>query len=391
MKQIRRFSVQVSEEALEDLFCRLENIRWPDELDVDPWSQGTDKTYLVELTRFWRDEFDWREVESELANFDHYLCDIDGLDTHFIHQRSPHPNATPLLLTHGWPGSIMEFLDVIPRLTHPERFGRDPSVVFHVVCPSLPGFGWSQASTQSGMNARSIALRHASLMATLGYEEYVAQGGDWGSVITRQLALVDPQHCKAIHLNMIPLVPDEQMLSSIPKLSVKEQTALGRSNQIHEEGMGYFHIQSTRPQTLSYGLADSPIGLAAWITEKFHGWSDCEGDIETVISRQRLLGNITLYWLTNTIASSIRLYKDEADNPSASGYVAVPTGAAIYPQEIVFTPRSWAEKAHNLVYWSEKEKGGHFAALEQPAIFSDDLRDFVTSVLPTLGQSNWKN
>lgn len=376
MTNITPFTISIDQSEIDQLNDRLDKTRLPVDTPSAPWEYGTDRTYIQKLLSYWKEDFDWKRTEEALNTLDHFLVDIDGLTTHFIHQRSSHPNAKPLIITHGWPGSIIEFMGVIEKLTQPEKWGGTADDAFHVVCPSLPGFAWSESPASSGMNARKIAERHATLMSLLGYENYFAQGGDWGAVITRQLALVAPQNCAGILLNWVPMFPTEEMMATFAELSASEQQGLMKSNAFRETGMAYYEVQSAQPQTLSYGLTDSPIGLAAWLVEKFHSWSDCGGDIENAISMDALLTNITLYWFTSSIATSMRIYREEALSPSPTSYVETPTGVAWYPEEIVYIPRKWAEAEYNIVNWHEHSKGGHFAAMEQPKEFVEDLRRF---------------
>jgi len=380
MSAVRPFRCAVPDAAIADLHARLDHTRWPDQPDGLGWSHGVDRNMLQELVRYWRHQFDWRGAEAGLNRFDQFMLEIDGLDIHFIHQRSSHARATPLLLCHGWPGSIVEFLDVIPRLTQPERFGGGPEDAFHVVCPSLPGYAFSPAPTARGFNIRDIAQRHAALMAALGYTAYIAQGGDWGAGITRQQAMVDPAHCRAIHLNLVNLGAPGDIEDPLSLVTPEEHERLDRMARHQREGTGYYAIQSTKPQTLAYALQDSPVGLCAWLTEKFHDWSDGDGDLRRVIGWDRLLTNIALYWFSGCIASSVRLYRDNA-LAMATGVVrhapiAIPVGVAVYPREIYHAPRAWVERALPLVHWFVAERGGHFAALEQPQIFAQDLWRF---------------
>lgn len=372
MNKIRPFSIDVPETDITDLRSRIRQTRWPDEVNDSDWSYGTDKHYLAKLTEYWLKEYDWYPHQARINQFNQYLLNIDGLDCHFIHQRSSNKNAMPIIITHGWPGSIVEFLKVIEPLTEPQNFGGSEQDAFHVICPSLPGYGYSEAAKEPGMDTRQIAARHAKLMAALGYDKYLAQGGDWGSMVTRHIADLDPQHCVAFHLNMVIAAPAE---TAVP-ISEAEHAALNETNRIMKEGMGYFKIQATRPQTLAYALTDSPVGLAAWITEKFRAWSDCDGEIRNCISWDDLLTNISLYWFSNTIGSSIRLYCEDRRQAAAFGKPLQAMGAAIYPKEIVRPPRSWVEHSYNLVHWFKPEQGGHFAAMEQPELFYRDLWAF---------------
>lgn len=370
------FRIEVGDDAIEDLKSRLLNARWPDQVNDEDWSYGTELNYLRELADYWVNEYDWRQHEARLNAFDQFLLNIDGLETHFIHQRSPHENATPLLITHGWPGSIVEFLHVIPRLTAPEKFGGRPEDAFHVVAPSLPGYGFSAAAREPGMNTRAIARRQIELMELLGYSHYVAQGGDWGAMVTRHVADLDPQHCLGIHLNLVLAGPPADADDPMAGLSEKEKARLERNRLFTEDGMGYFRIQSTRPQTLGYALNDSPLGLCAWVAEKFHAWTDCDGEIRNAVSWDDLLTNISLYWFSGSITSSARLYLEDTRYNESPERIDIPTGAAIFPKELFAPPRAWVESSYNLVHWFEAERGGHFAALEQPEVFAKDLWEF---------------
>ena len=392
MNKPRQFQIHVAQSEIAALRERLLSVRWPDEVNDEVWSYGMRRAYLQELVSYWRDTFDWPQREASINELDQFLIDIDGLDLHFIHQRSTHKDATALLLTHGWPGSIVEFLEVIPRLTDPERFGGSAQDAFHVVCPSLPGYGYSAAAHVPGMHPGKIAARHAKLMASLGYDKYIAQGGDWGSIITQRLAQMDASHCRAIHLNFLPPIPPANLGHSMHDLSEREIEWI-RANEVYERtGKGYMHIQRTRPQTLAYALSDSPVGLCAWIAEKFHFWADVERggsrDIRNAISWDQLLTNVSLYYFTGTIGSSIRLYREFIEalarhDMEPSAYLSTPTGIAVYPGEVPKCPRSWAEKTCNLVHWFEAERGGHFAAMEQPQIFVEDLWNFHKRILLT--------
>jgi microsomal epoxide hydrolase len=392
MGPVRPFRVAVPDSAIDDLHARLDQARWPDQVGNEDWRDGAEKSYLRELVHHWRHRFDWRGAEASLNRYDQFLLDIDGLDTHFIHQRSPHAQATPIIITHGWPGSVVEFLDLIPRLTEPERYGGRAEDAFHVVCPSLPGFGYSPPSPRPGMHVRAIAQRHQQLMQLLGYRHYIAQGGDWGAAVTRSMPAVAPAQCRAVHLNYVSADPPEGVADPMAGLSDAERHAMARFQALRADGFGYYHIQSTRPQSLAYGLNDSPLGLCAWIAEKFHAWADCGGELRNVIGWDALLTNISLYWFSGTIGSSVRLYREHARaaasgaEPSFSG-VAVPCGAAIYPGEMWRPPKAWVERQYNLVHWYEAERGGHFAAMEQPDLFARDLWRFKQSVAPHLNNS----
>jgi pimeloyl-ACP methyl ester carboxylesterase len=372
------FSYHAPQSALDDLRQRLAQARWPEREPVADWSQGVPLERLRALADYWRTGYDWRRCEATLNGFDQYRTEIDGVDIHFIHVRSPQANALPILITHGWPGSVIEFFEVIPRLTDPSAHGGEAQDAFHVVAPSLPGFGFSGKPAETGWNAERIATAWAELMARLGYGRYVAQGGDWGSVVTTEMARRQSAGLAAIHLNMPFVIPDP-----IPTegLTAEEQRALDRYQRFLSDGFGYFHLQATRPQTIGYALTDSPVGQAAWIYEKFHAWTDHDGDPEDALTRDEMLDVITLYWLTGTAASSARMYLENANVVGAPPVIEMPVGCSIFPREIVPAPRSWAERVYpNLIYWNELDRGGHFAAFEEPALFAQELRDCFRSL-----------
>jgi epoxide hydrolase len=375
VSEITPFRIEVPDEVLDDLEDRLGRTRWPDQIPGTGWDYGTDRTYLQELCTYWRDEYDWRTHEARLNAFDQFVTEIDGQRIHFLHARSPEEGAMPLLLSHGWPGSVVEFLHVIDPLRDPAAHGGDPADAFHVVAPSLPGYCWSGPTTERGWNPSRIAGAFAELMARLGYERYVAQGGDWGSMISTRIGLQDPEHVAGIHLNMLIAVPGPD-----DELTEEEQQAMAHTMTIMSDGAGYQQIQGTRPQTLAYGLHDSPAGLAGWIAEKFHAWTDNDGTIESAVSRDDLLTNITAYWVTGTIGSSTRLYYEAQHSGQfglAGADVEVPTGAAVFPGEILLPSRRFAERTFNVVHWSTFDRGGHFAALEEPDLLVQDIREFV--------------
>ena len=369
---IRPFTIDIDQSVLADLRARLVGARWPDAEVVDDWSQGTPLGYLREVCAYWADpeRYRWRDREAALNRFDQFVTTVDGLDVHFIHQRSPHDEALPLVMTHGWPGSIVEFHKVIEPLADPTRFGGSADDAFHVIAPSLPGFAFSGKPTEPGWGVEKIAALWTRLMDRLGYERYVAQGGDWGSAVTSALAARDPSHCTAIHLTLV--------MSARPSgepTTPEEHHALARIKHYVDWDSGYSTQQKTRPQTVGYGLHDSPVGQAAWILEKFWAWTDCDGHPENVLTRDELLDNIMLYWVTGSATSSARLYW-ESFGRTERPTVAVPTGFAVYPAEIVPPVRSWVEARYpNVVHWTEHDRGGHFAAFEVPETFVDDVRD----------------
>ncbi|MFA9503737.1 epoxide hydrolase family protein [Natrinema sp. H-ect1] len=375
---IRSFEVSVDPDEIDDLRTRLERTRWPDQLPETGWADGTDREFLRDLCAYWRAEFDWAAFEDRCNEFDQYVTTIDGQRLHFYHVRSPEPDATPLVLSHGWPGSVTEFLDVLGPLTDPAAHGGDPADAFHVVAPSLPGFGFSGPTAEQGYDVPRIADAVADLMARLGYDRYVAQGGDWGALIAALLGANYPDRVDAIHTNMLFLHPssleadDPTALLDEQGLADYRETAAFRETET-----AYHEIQATKPQSLAYGLTDSPAGLAGWIVEKFRAWSDCDGDLESWIDRDRLLDNLSVYWLTGTIGSSMRLYAETDVGAATPESVDVPTGHARYPAEVYKTPRGWAEAVYDVEYWSEQPEGGHFAAMEVPELFVEDLRAFA--------------
>lgn len=369
MADIRPFRIAVPDEELVDLRDRLSRTRWPDRECVTDWSQGIPLDYVRELAAHWADEYDWRAREARLNAFDQFVTEIDGVDIHFIHQRSSNPDASPLLITHGWPGSIVEFARVIGPLN------RD----FHVVCPTLPGFGFSGKPTAAGWTVERIALAWDSLMKRLGYDRYGAQGGDWGAAVTTQIGRNGSSGlagCAAIHINMPIAAP----VGPLSDPSPDEREAVATMNHYQRWEAGYSKQQSTRPQTLGYGLADSPVGQLAWIVEKLYAWSDCDGHPENIFSRDEMLDDVMMYWATNSGASSARLYWESFGAFTGGGKVEVPTGVARFPKEIIKAPRSWCEAAYNVTHWTDMPRGGHFAAFEQPELFIEDVRAFFASV-----------
>jgi pimeloyl-ACP methyl ester carboxylesterase len=367
---IRPFTIAVPDELLDDLRSRLHNTRWPEAELVDDWSQGTPLAYVQDICSYWADEYDWRAREAGLNRFDQFVTEIDGIDIHFVHQRSPHPEATPLLLTHGWPGSIVEFHKVIEPLTNPTEHGGEAADAFHVVAPSLPGYGFSGKPTVTGWGVDKIARAFATLMARLGHDRYVAQGGDWGAGITTAIGALDPEHCAAIHVTLAMGVrPNIE-----GDLSPQAKHSLERIQFYRDWDSGYSKQQATRPQTLGYGLVDSPSGQAAWILEKFWAWTDNDGHPEDVLGRDELLDNIMLYWINGNGASSGRLYW-ESFGRGTRHTVSVPTGFAVFPKEVFPPVREWVEESYvNIVHWAEYDTGGHFAAFEVPDIYVEEIR-----------------
>ena len=370
MTDIRPFQIDIPASALADLKLRLELTRFPERETPADWTQGVPLAYMQEIRDYWTNDYDWRRAEARINALPQFKTTIDGLDIHFIHARSPNPDARPLIMTHGWPGSIVEFLKVIGPLCDPASHGGDPADAFHVVCPSLPGYGFSDKPTTPGWGIEKIADTWATLMARLGYEHYFAQGGDWGSAVTSALGVRDSAHCRAIHITLVAALPDP-----LDNLTELEQRALAGMQHYQDWDSGYSKQQSTRPQTLGYALADSPLGQAAWIIEKFWAWTDCEGHPENALTLDEMLDNIMLYWLTGSAASSARLYW-ESFRSMGLGEVDIPTGCSIFPKEIFICSRRWAANRYkNIIYWNELDKGGHFAAFEQPEIFVDEVRN----------------
>ena len=369
--EVTPFRIDTPESDLDDLRERLRRTRWPEAETVDDWSQGIPLAYVQELTGYWADRFDWRSTEALLNRLPQFRTDIDGLAIHFIHARSPHPDALPLIITHGWPGSVVEFLKVIGPLTDPPAHGGDAADAFHVVCPSLPGFGFSDKPSRTGWSTDHIARAWAQLMGRLGYRRYGAQGGDWGAAVTANLGQQDTEHLAGIHLNM-PIAGADK--STFGDLTERERAALADMKDHSTWGTGYSKQQSTRPQTIGYGLVDSPTAQCAWIVEKFWAWTDCDGHPENVLTRDELLDNVMLYCLPGTGASSARLYWESFVRTNVDP-VAVPTGVSIFPKEIFRPSRRWVERRFtDIRYWNEVDRGGHFAAFEQPVAFVDEVR-----------------
>ena len=377
MSEIRKFQLEVTDAVLDDLKKRLSMTRWPNKETPEDWSQGIPLGYMKELCDYWQHEYDWRAREERLNRFPQFITEIDGVDIHFIHLPSVHQNAQPLIITHGWPGSVVEFHKVIEPLADPTAHGGNTEDAFHVVVPSLPGYGFSGKPEVTGWGIEKIADIWGELMARLGYDHYFAQGGDWGAMVTTHIGLQDKEHCDAIHLNMPVVIPDPNTMA---ELTPSEQASLMSMKFYQDWDSGYSKQQSTRPQTVGYGLVDSPSGQAAWIIEKFYQWTDCNGHPENAISRDELLDNVMMYWLSKSAASSARLYWESFKNPPQDE-VDIPTGCSIFPKEIVRPSERWIRKRFtNLKYYNELEKGGHFAAFEQPEIFLQEIRTYFRSL-----------
>ncbi len=375
---IDSFSLPYSQIAVDDLRSRLARIRWPDEMQGSTWQYGIDLGYMRELCSYWKDQFDWKAQLEKLSALQHYRAVVDGVGIHFIHERGRGASPMPIVLTHGWPGSFFEMLRIIPMLTHPSSYGGDPADSFDVVVPSLPGFGFSDRPVKPGMNTWRIADLWAGLMTELGYERFGAQGGDFGTSVSTIVGLRHPQRAIGIHLNYIPgsyrpyLGPGEE-------LTQVERRSLEDTDRWYVDFGAYAHLQRNTPLTAAYGLNDSPAALAAWIVEKFRDWSDCDGDLERRFSKDELLSNVTLYWMTETIYSSCRLYYESKLAPLQFKFgekVEVPCGIAHFPKEAPFPPRIWIERGYNVQHWTEIQRGAHFAAAEEPELLARDIADF---------------
>jgi pimeloyl-ACP methyl ester carboxylesterase len=378
------FRIETPQDRLDDLRERLARTRWAEAETVADWSQGVPLSYLRELCGYWADGYDWRATEQRLNRLPQFRAELDGLGIHFLHVRSPHPEALPLVLTHGWPGSIVEFLKVIGPLTDPTSHGGEAADAFHLVCPSLPGYGFSDKPAKPGWGVKRIAGAWVELMVRLGYARYGAQGGDWGTSISASIGQQDPEHVAGIHL-MPPLAPPDP--ATFDDLTERERAALASLEHAAEWDSGYSKEQATRPQTIGYALVDSPVALCAWIVEKLWAWTDCDGRLENVLSRDEVLDNVMLYWLPGTGASAARLYWESIRqvnqwiSGTATDTVVVPTGCSIFPRELQRPSQRWAAKRFpDIRYWNEPDKGGHFAAFEQPELFVEELRAFFRLV-----------
>ena len=374
MSAIEPFHLDIPESALIDLKQRLANTRWPEKELVDDWSQGAPLSKVQELCRYWAEDYDWRRCETRLNALGQFKTTIDGLGIHFLHVRSPVETARPLLMTHGWPGSVIEFMEVIEPLTDPQAHGGKAEDAFHLVIPSLPGFGFSDKPTSTGWGILKIAESWIELMKRLGYDEFVAQGGDWGSAVTTAIAVINPPECKAIHVNMPLVFPTPEDLTD--DLTDAEKACLGSMQFYNDHDSGYAKQQGTRPQTLGYGLPDSPAGQAAWIYEKYHAWTDNDGTPESALSMDAMLDNIMFYWLPANATSSGRLYWESGASTFSSQEVSMPIGVSIFPRELFRPSRRWADKhLKDIIHWNELDKGGHFAAFEQPETFVQEIRN----------------
>ena len=372
------FTINVPDNVLEDLQKRLELTRWPDEIPGSSWDYGTNLDYLKELVTYWQNGYDWKAQERKLNELKHFTSEVKGLNIHFVHEKSENPNAMPIVITHGWPSTFFEMHKIIPRLTDPASYGGDPSDSFDVIAPSLPGYGFSEASKTPGMDVESVANIWDQLITKqLGYPKYAVHGGDIGAGVTARLGHRHYKNIHGIHLTSVTR-PTPYLGENTEPLTEAEKTHLEqRLNWERDEG-AYGHMHRTKPQTLSYGLNDSPVGLAGWIVEKYRSWSDCGGDIESTYTKDDLLTNIMIYWTTNTIGSAVRMYRENnVEWTMAQGeQISVPTGVAIFPYDLSTPPQEWAARSYNLKRWTEMKKGGHFAALEQPELLVEDIRAF---------------
>ncbi|MFF3247224.1 epoxide hydrolase family protein [Streptomyces sp. NPDC002870] len=392
-ERIHPFRVDIPQGDLDDLRERLARTRWPDELPGVGWAYGIPRDYLKELARYWRHEYDWRAAETRLNDWPQFTTTIDGAHLHFAHIRSPEPDATPLIMTHGWPGSIVEFAAVAGPLSDPRAHGGDPADAFHLVLPSIPGFGLSGPTRETGWEYRRVAAAFAELMRRLGYRRYGTQGGDWGSAVSRELGRTCPDQVIGVHLNLLPgsAAAEEPSAAELAGLSPAERertlASWERSRRWRRDSQGYADIQATRPQTLAYGLTDSPVGQLAWIAEKFKEWTDAPDRPEDAVDRDLLLTNVMLYWLTGTAGSSARIYYERAHadywgappEPSTA-----PTALAVFPHENFIPLRHIAERTNTIVRWTEFDRGGHFPAMEEPDLLVADVRGFFRALRATV-------
>ena len=375
------FTVDVPDAVLDDLQRRLDRARFPGELDGAGWSYGTDLAYLRQLVEYWRDGYDWRAQERILNEFPQFTMNVDGLDVHFIHRRSPEPDALPIMLIHGWPGTFFEFWKTVDRLADPVSHGGNAEDAFHVVVPSLPGYGFSERPRRMGHSRRRTARMFMEVMARLGYDRYGVQAGDVGASVAHNMAVYDADHVAGLHLNSCGGAPPDPDNPNAGLTAAELERMRERRAYFSDQERGYQRIQATRPQTLGYGLNDSPVGLAAWIVEKYRTWCDCGGDPEAIFTKDELLTTVMIYWVTETATSAARYYFEGQHIPEPpyvppTDRVEVPTGCTVFPGELGFSPRSWAETRYNVQRFTYMERGGHFAALEQPELFSEELRAF---------------
>lgn len=379
------FRLAVPEADLADLRERLARTRWPDAGPDETWASGVPLDVLRPLAAHWQDGFDWRAEEARLNAFPQLTTTLDGERVHLVHARSPEPGALPLLLTHGWPGSVLEMLDVLGPLTDPRAYGGDPADAFHVVAPSIPGYPFSGPLRGSGWDPARVARAWVTLMGRLGYDRYGTQGGDWGSYVSREVGVAAPENVVGVHLNMLYQRPTADEVAALGPLAPDEEERFEQVRRFQRDGAGYSHLQSTRPQTLAYALTDSPVGQLAWVVEKFHEWTDLTsgGLLADPVDRDRVLADVSAYWFTRTAGSSAQLYRAAARAGRTLRPLAVPTGVAVFPHDIVRPVRRLAERSDHLVHWTEMPRGGHFAAMEEPGLLVDDVRAFFRGLRPT--------
>ena len=375
---VQPFRISVSDDVLDDMRRRIANTRWPDEIPNSDWDYGSNMAYVRELADYWANGFDWRAQEAALNEFAHFRADVNGMGVHFIHERGKGPNPIPIVLTHGWPSTFFEMYKIIGPLADPAAYGGDPADAFDVVVPSMPSYGFSDRTTERGWSFSRVGDLWTALMTdTLGYDKFAAHGGDWGAGVTARLGYAHADKLIGIHVTAASGMP--YLGEGSPPLTAAEQAFIDARAHWREYEGAYGHIQGTKPQTLSYGLMDSPVGLAAWIVEKFRAWSDCDGDVESVYTKDELLTNITIYWATQTISSSVRIYYESQRDPlnlAQGEIIAAPTAVTVFPKDISYPPREWAERMFNLQQWTEMPDGGHFAALEKPTQLVDNIRAF---------------
>ena len=374
---ISEFKCFIEQRAIDDLRARVKQCRWTDEIKDSGWEYGASLSYMKELAEYWVNEFDWRKTENEINGYPNYIAEIDGINVHFLHIKGKGKTSVPMIITHGWPGSFLEMTKLIPLLT------TDPEFSFDMIIPSIPGFGFSEKMVVPGCNVWLIAELWHKLVSALGYKRVLAQGGDFGAGISTALALRHPESVVGLHLNYIPgsYVP---FMPATEKFTEEEGRFQKSVTEWSQREGAYGHQHRTKPLSLAYGLNDSPIGLCAWIIEKFYNWSDCDGNIESVFTKDELLSNVSLYWFTQTIHSSIRLYNENSKTPlhfSENDFVNVPVGVAFFHKEEPFPPRRFIERGYNIRHWSDISPGGHFAAMEQPALFAKDLTEFARKIL----------
>jgi microsomal epoxide hydrolase len=375
---VEQFRIQIPDDTLDDLRGRLDRVRWPNQIDNQSWERGTELGYLKEIVSYWRNHYNWRAQEEVLNRYSQFHSVVDGIDIHFVHERGKGTNPLPIILTHGWPDSFIRFKKLIPFLTDPARYGGDPSDSFDVIVPSIPGFGFSSRPSESGVNNARVSELWAKLMTEgLGYKKFAAGGGDIGSGVTRYLAFNHPELLVGIHLTDIGIIRNLLSSSGGDSEWTQEERDYKANAQkwIAEEG-GYMTIQATKPQTLAYGLSDSPVGIAAWILEKFRSWSDCKGNLSNSFSKDELLTNIMIYWVTNTIVSATGIYYENTHSLPPLGRIDTPAAVAIFPGDILPPPKDWAEKNLNIQRWTTMPRGGHFTAMEDPEPLAEDIRAF---------------